>query len=156
VLAQAAGIAEDAPRKAWPREVLRKVVSELARTAPRQLLARELFAGAAGPGAWWGRQQAYARCAAVTSLARTLSRAFSLSVTPASCTSVAVSVCMHGSRQVWLAALGSKRMLHLAAALASCSMIKSHAPKTQGHTDRLWRTRVVDVSDSPPVLPEVT
>lgn len=76
--AQAAGISEDAPRKEWPRGLLRRVVSGLAREAPRQLLTRELLTGAAGAGAWWGRQQAYARCAAVMSMARRLPACCSL------------------------------------------------------------------------------
>ena len=68
--AQAAGVDPAAPRRQWPREVLRRVVSSLARGAPRQLLARELSVGAAGPAAWWARQQAHARCTAATSMVR--------------------------------------------------------------------------------------
>ena len=45
-----------------------RVVADLAREAPRQLLARELLASATGPAAWWGRQQAYARGTAVMSM----------------------------------------------------------------------------------------
>ncbi len=48
--------------------VLRSVLVSLMREAPRQLLARELWASTGHAGGWWVRQQAYARSAAVGSM----------------------------------------------------------------------------------------
>ncbi|BDA50909.1 probable serine/threonine-protein kinase SMG1 at C-terminar half [Coccomyxa sp. Obi] len=65
---KASGIDPQAPRKEWPRELLRQVVTELMRDAPRGMLAREILAGAAGPADWCARQQAHARSSAVMSV----------------------------------------------------------------------------------------
>ncbi|CAL8462813.1 g2346 [Coccomyxa elongata] len=65
---KAAGIDPQAPRKEWPRELLRQVVTELMRDAPRGMLAREILAGAAGPADWCARQRAHARSSAVMSV----------------------------------------------------------------------------------------
>ena len=65
---QAAGIDPQAPRKEWPRELLRQVVTDLMRDAPRGMLAREILAGAASAADWCVRQQAHARSSAVMSV----------------------------------------------------------------------------------------
>lgn len=68
MMAQAAGIDPQVPRKDWPRELLRQVVTELMRDAPKGMLAREILAGSVGPAGWYARQQAHARSSAVMSV----------------------------------------------------------------------------------------
>lgn len=65
---QAAGVAKTAPRHEWPVAVLQQVVGDLMREAPRQLLARELWAGSGSAAGWWRRQQLFAASTAVMSM----------------------------------------------------------------------------------------
>lgn len=56
------------PRSKWPPAVLRRVVGDLWRAAPRQLLAHELWAGAATAGDHLRRVQAFTASTAVMSM----------------------------------------------------------------------------------------
>lgn len=58
------------PRSKWPVAVLRRVVGELSRAAPRHLLARELWAGAASAGDHLRRVRAFTASSAVMSMVR--------------------------------------------------------------------------------------
>ncbi len=48
--------------------MVKQVVRDLMRNAPKRMISREILAGAAGPGDWCARQQAHARSAAVMSM----------------------------------------------------------------------------------------
>ena len=72
---QAAGVAKTAPRHEWPVAVLQQVVGGLMREAPRQLIARELWAGSGSAAGWWRRQQLFAASTAVMSMVTTTSPA---------------------------------------------------------------------------------
>lgn len=65
---KAAGISPSALRRDWPQHVLRQVLEELMQEAPADMIAREIFAGSAGPTDWWSRQRAFATSAAVMSM----------------------------------------------------------------------------------------
>ena len=65
---QEAGISGTATRDKWPLEVLKKVMESLGAEVPAQLLARELFCGAASAADWLQRQRAFAGSAAVMSM----------------------------------------------------------------------------------------
>jgi type IV secretory pathway protease TraF len=69
---QAAGVAKTAPRHEWPVAVLQQVVGGLMREAPRQLVARELWAGSGSAAGWWRRQQLFAASTAVMSMVTTM------------------------------------------------------------------------------------
>lgn len=57
--------------------VVRQVVRDLMSEAPKSMIARDILAGAAGPGDWCARQQAHARSAAVMSMVSRLAVPFS-------------------------------------------------------------------------------
>ena len=61
-------MAKTAPRHEWPVAVLQQVVGGLMREAPRQLIARELWAGSGSAACWWRRQQLFAASTAVMSM----------------------------------------------------------------------------------------
>ena len=65
---QAAGVSRATPRRKWPTGVLRGVVAELTRAAPRQLLARELWAGSGSAPDWLRRVRQYTSTSAVMSM----------------------------------------------------------------------------------------
>ena len=48
--------------------VLQQVIGGLTREAPRQLLARELWAGSGSAAGWWRRQHLFAASTAVMSM----------------------------------------------------------------------------------------
>ena len=48
--------------------MVKQVVRDLMRNAPKRMISHEILAGAAGPGDWCARQQAHARAAAVMSM----------------------------------------------------------------------------------------
>lgn len=54
------------PRSEWPRDVLKRVLSELSHEVPRHLLARDLWGNSASAVAWWARQKRYSRSMAVS------------------------------------------------------------------------------------------
>lgn len=57
--------------------VVRQVVQDLMSEAPKGMIARDILAGAAGPGDWCARQQAHARSTAVMSMVSRLAVPFS-------------------------------------------------------------------------------
>ena len=61
-------MARTAPRRRWPPGVLRGVVADLMRDAPRHLLQRALWGGAGSAADALRRGRAYARSAAVMSM----------------------------------------------------------------------------------------
>ncbi|KAI8464726.1 MAG: kinase-like domain-containing protein, partial [Monoraphidium minutum] len=61
------GVPRGAPRKDWPRPVLRGALLALSREAPRHLLARELWASAGSAAAWWARRRRCCESAAAAS-----------------------------------------------------------------------------------------
>jgi hypothetical protein len=65
---QEAGVDVSLSRKAWPLPVLTKVLQQLMREVPKQLLARELWAGAGGAAGWWRRQRRHAASGAAASV----------------------------------------------------------------------------------------
>ena len=75
VAQQAAGVAKTAPRHEWPVAVLQQVVGGLMREAPRQLLARELWAGSGSAASWWRRQHLFVASTAVMSMVKRVYRA---------------------------------------------------------------------------------
>ncbi len=67
---QDAGFDAAAPRADWPIAVLCRVMEDLKRSTPRDVLRNEIWAGAAGAASAWTRQRAYARSTAVMSMVR--------------------------------------------------------------------------------------
>ncbi len=65
---QEAGVDVSLSRRAWPLPVLTKVLHQLMREVPKQLLARELWAGAGGAAGWWRRQRRHAASGAAASV----------------------------------------------------------------------------------------
>ncbi|KAK9805272.1 hypothetical protein WJX72_010214 [[Myrmecia] bisecta] len=63
-----AGLGRLASRRDWPMDVLKKVLVELMRETPRQLLAREMWAGSASAAGWWAFQRRYSKSTAVMSM----------------------------------------------------------------------------------------
>ena len=57
---QAAGIDPATPRDAWPLPPLLSAFAALQRSVDAQLLARELWVGAAGAADWWRRSRSFA------------------------------------------------------------------------------------------------
>ncbi|GIL75399.1 hypothetical protein Vretifemale_5200, partial [Volvox reticuliferus] len=61
------GLSSATPRRSWPTDLLRAVFCSLAASAPKQLLARVLWAGGGSAALAWRRQQRYSRSLAVMS-----------------------------------------------------------------------------------------
>jgi hypothetical protein len=68
VCQQEAGVSRATPRSKWPPVVLRRIVGDLSRTAPRQLLAQELWAGSASSCDHMQRCAAFTTSSAVMSV----------------------------------------------------------------------------------------
>ena len=64
-----AGLPAQLPRKRWPAELLLRVFRQLLRKAPAQLLASELWAGAADAERWWDMRRKYTVTLAQCSIA---------------------------------------------------------------------------------------
>eukprot|EP00698_Gefionella_okellyi_P011424 TRINITY_DN3007_c0_g1_i3.p1 TRINITY_DN3007_c0_g1~~TRINITY_DN3007_c0_g1_i3.p1 ORF type:complete len:2699 (-),score=548.83 TRINITY_DN3007_c0_g1_i3:24-7613(-) len=67
-LLKARGISSSAPRRDWPKDVLKAVVQQLAEETPIDLLSREFCKTSQNAGAWWETTKMFGRSTAVMSM----------------------------------------------------------------------------------------